>query len=49
MEMDLILSRMLEMESFNELIEILRRIIDRQKDVEEKARERQKESLRDLL
>lgn len=49
MEMDLILSRMLEMESFNELIEILRKIIDQQKEVEEKARERQKESLRDLL
>ena len=43
------LARMLEMEDYNELIKILRRVIDDQKDLDRKIRERRKASLQDLL
>lgn len=43
------LARMLEMEDYNELIKILRRVIDDQQDIDRKIRERRKASLQDLL
>jgi hypothetical protein len=44
-----VLGRMLELESFNEAVELLRSIIDQQETLNEQTRQRQKQRLRDLL
>ncbi len=44
-----VLGRMLELESFNEAVELLRSIIDQQDKLNEQTRQRQKQRLRDLL
>lgn len=44
-----VLSRMLELESFNEAVELLRAIIDQQEKVNDQTRQRHKGRLRDLL
>jgi hypothetical protein len=44
-----VLGRMLELESFNEAVELLRSIIEQQEKLNERTRERQKQRLRDLL
>lgn len=44
-----VLGRMLELESFNEAVELLRSIIDLQEKLNEQTRQRHKQRLRDLL
>jgi hypothetical protein len=44
-----VLGRMLELESFNEAVELLRSIIEQQQKLNEQTRQRQKQRLRDLL
>ena len=41
--------KMLELESFNEAIDLLRSIIGSEKTLQEQVRERQKRKVRDLL
>jgi len=48
-DMQSILSRMLELESFNEAVETLRAIIALQEDLKEQVQRRRRASLRDLL
>ena len=48
-EMARVRDKMLELESFNEAIEMLRSIIDSEKTLQEQVRERQKRKVRDLL
>ncbi len=48
-EMERIRDKMLELESFNEAIDMLRSIIDSEKSLQEQIRERQKRKVRDLL
>ncbi|HEY4310462.1 MAG TPA: hypothetical protein VGN12_13500 [Pirellulales bacterium] len=47
--MEQIRDQMLELESFNEAIDMLRSIIDSEKSLQEQIRERQKSKVRDLL
>ena len=47
--MQQVLQRMLELESFNEVVDLLRGIIDAQKDVHERTIERRRQGLRELL
>jgi len=44
-----VLDRMLELESYNELVELLRSIVAEQKQLEEKTKEQRREKLRRLL
>jgi len=44
-----VLDRMLELESFNEAVELLRSIVEEQQRLYEKTKQRQKEKLRELL
>jgi hypothetical protein len=44
-----VLGRMLELESFNEAVDLLRSIIDQQEKLNEQTRQRHKQRLRDLL
>lgn len=48
-KLNLVLSRMLELEDFNEVIELLRSIIRQQEDLREQTEKRHKQQLRDLL
>jgi hypothetical protein len=48
-EMQAVLDKMLELETFNEVLETLRNIIREQEKLQEKTKEKQKEKLRDLL
>jgi hypothetical protein len=48
-EMQRILNRMLELESYNELVELLRTIVDDQKQLNEETKVRRREKLRSLL
>jgi hypothetical protein len=48
-EMQRILSRMLELESYNELVELLRAIVDDQQQLNEETKVRRREKLRSLL
>jgi len=48
-EMQKVLDRMLELEDFNEALELLRAIIKLQEELEEQTRERQKQKIRELL
>lgn len=48
-EMQRILSRMLELESYNELVELLRSIVDEQQQLNEETKVRRREKLRSLL
>jgi hypothetical protein len=48
-EMRLVLSKMIEMEDFNEAVELLRQIIAAQQKLGERVDEQQKQRLRDLL
>lgn len=47
--MQKVLDRMLELESFNEAVELLRNIVEEQKKLKEATRQRHKDKLRDLL
>ncbi len=47
--MQKVLDRMLELESFNEALELLRQIVDEQKNLQEETQKRHKDKLRDLL
>ncbi|MDY0165495.1 MAG: hypothetical protein RBS80_03070 [Thermoguttaceae bacterium] len=47
--MQLVLQRMIELESFNEAVDMLRQIIALQGDLQEQTKERQKQKVRDLL
>ncbi|MBN1589903.1 MAG: hypothetical protein JW888_10345 [Pirellulales bacterium] len=47
--MNRVLGRMMELEDFNEAIELLQEIIEQQKKLDEQARQRHKARLRDLL
>jgi len=47
--MEQVLGRMIELEDFNEVIELLREIIEAQKDLRQKTQDQHKEGLRDLL
>ncbi len=47
--MQLVLQRMIELESFNEAVDMLRQIIALQGDLDEQTRQRQKQKVRDLL
>ncbi len=47
--MERVRDQMLELESFNEAIEMLRAIIDSEKELQEQVRQRQKQKVRDLL
>jgi hypothetical protein len=40
---------MLELESYNELVELLRNIVEEQDELKGKTQEQQREKLRDLL
>ena len=44
-----VLDRMLELESYNELVELLRGIVDEQKQLQEKTKHQRREKLRSLL
>ena len=44
-----VLDRMLELESYNELVELLRGIVDEQKQLQEKTKQQRREKLRSLL
>jgi hypothetical protein len=48
-EMKQVLDKMLELETFNEALELLRAIIKSQEELNEQTKERQKAKLRDLL
>ena len=48
-EMQRILSRMLELESYNELVDLLRAIVDDQEQLNEETKVRRREKLRSLL
>lgn len=48
-EMQRVLDKMLELETFNEVVAMLRSIIDEQEDVNEATRELRKQKVRDLL
>lgn len=48
-QMEIIRDRMVEMETYNEAVELLRSIIDTQREIRERTQEEQKEKLRDLL
>jgi hypothetical protein len=48
-EMQRILSRMLELESYNELVELLRTIVNEQQQLNEETKVRRREKLRSLL
>ncbi len=48
-EMKQVLDRMLELESYNELVELLREIVDEQKQLEEQTKKQRREKLRSLL
>ena len=41
--------RMLELESFNEAVELLRKIVEMQKDLKKETQRRHKQKIRDLL
>ncbi|MBX3412087.1 MAG: hypothetical protein KF708_05160 [Pirellulales bacterium] len=49
LEMQRVLDKMLELETFNEVVAMLRSIIDEQKDVNEATRDLRKQKVRDLL
>jgi predicted HicB family RNase H-like nuclease len=46
--MEAVRDKMMELESFNEAIELLRGIMDSEKKLQDEVRKRQKEKLRDL-
>jgi hypothetical protein len=48
-EMQQVLDRMLELESYNEVVQLLRGIIHDQQDLNEKTKARQNEKLKGLL
>ncbi|MBL9122922.1 MAG: hypothetical protein JNG90_04775 [Planctomycetaceae bacterium] len=48
-EMQLVLSKMLELETFNEVVDLLRSIIDSQEGLNEKTKDSRKAKLRELL
>ena len=48
-EMNLVLGKMVELETFNEVLDILRGIIDSQDDINRRTKLKQKDKLRDLL
>lgn len=47
--MKAVLDRMLELESYNELVELLRNIVDQQEQLNERTKQQQREKLRQLL
>jgi hypothetical protein len=47
--MQAVLDRMLELESYNELVELLRGIVNDQQQIKEKTQQQQKEKLRGLI
>jgi hypothetical protein len=47
--MQAVLDRMLELESYNELVELLRGIVNDQQQIKEKTPQPQKEKLRGLI
>ncbi|MEX0977878.1 MAG: hypothetical protein WDZ48_03450, partial [Pirellulales bacterium] len=47
-EMKQVLDKMLELETFNEVVDMLRQIIDAQQKVNDETRQQQKKNLRDL-
>ncbi len=47
--MQQVLGRMIELEDFNEAVELLRTIIDRQKQLDEQTKQRHKQKLHELL
>ncbi|MBN1393628.1 MAG: hypothetical protein JW959_01165 [Pirellulales bacterium] len=49
LEMRKVLDQMLELESFNEAVELLRNIVEMQKELKEETQRRHKEKIRDLL
>jgi hypothetical protein len=44
-----VLARMIELEDFNEAVELLREIVESQKQLQDQTKQRQKQKLRDLL
>ncbi len=48
-EMNLVLSRMVELETFNEVLDLLRGIISSQETINERTKQKQKEKLRNLI
>jgi hypothetical protein len=48
-EMNLILGKMVELETFNEVLDILRGIIDSQEKINDRTKQKQKEKLRNLI
>jgi hypothetical protein len=48
-EMRAILDKMLELETFNEVLDMLRQIIDSQEKINEETKQKQKEKLKDLI
>ncbi len=48
-EMNLILGKMVELETFNEVLDLLRGIIDSQENINNRTKQKQKEKLRNLL
>lgn len=48
-EMRAVLDKMLELETFNEVLDMLRQIIDAQEKVNEETKQKQKEKLKDLI
>jgi hypothetical protein len=49
LEMHKVLERMLELESFNEAVELLQNIVDMQKKLQQETEQRHKDKIRDLL
>jgi hypothetical protein len=47
--MQAVLDRMLELESYNELVELLRGIVNDQQQLKEKTQQQQREKLRGLI
>ncbi len=48
-EMQSVLDKMLELETFNEVLDMLRQIIDNQQQVNEETKQKQKKDLRSLI
>lgn len=48
-EMRAVLDKMLELETFNEVLDMLRQIIDAQEKINEETKQKQKEKLKDLI
>ncbi len=48
-EMNQVLAKMVELETFNEVLDLLRGIIDSQENIHQRTKQKQKEKLRDLI